>query len=101
MSFQKIVFGLASSVFRFLYADGKATIPTGLTMLAKGLSYIATRVADWLHENGYDSWSNRVRLVNRYLFNTLRVSAYVLSAWRSVETVSRVNVDGIDLDYIE
>lgn len=101
MIFREIVLGLASSVFRYLYADGKMTISAGLTMLAEGLSYISARVADWLYMNGYNQWSNRVRVVNRYIFNTLKVSAYVLSAWRSMETVSRVNVDGMDLDYIE
>lgn len=101
MSFREIAIGLASAVFRFLYADGKATIGAGLSILAEGLSYISARIADWLYSNGYQQWSNRVRLVNRYIFNTLRVSSYVLSAWRSIETVSRVNVDGIDLDYIE
>jgi len=101
MGFKEIVFGLANSVFRYLYADGKETISIGLTLLAEGLSYISARVADWLYINGHNAWSNRVRVVNRYLFSTLQVSAYVLSAWRSVEIVSRVNVDGMDLDYIE
>lgn len=101
MLLKEIVFGLATSVFRYLYADGKTTISAGLTMLAEGLSYISARVADWLYTNGYTQWSHRVRVVNRYLFNTLRVSAYVLSAWRSMETVSRLNIDGMDLDYIE
>jgi hypothetical protein len=101
MNFREIAIGLASSVFRYLFADGKQTIDSGLSVLAEGLTYITSRIADWLYMNGYNQWSNRVRLVNRYLFNTLRVSAYVLSAWRSVETVSRVNIDGIDLDYIE
>jgi hypothetical protein len=101
MGFKDIVFGLAHSVFRYLYADGKETIAVGLTILSEGLSYISARVADWLYLNGHRSWSNRVRVVARYLFNTMQVSAFVLSAWRSVETVSRVNVDGIDLDYIE
>jgi hypothetical protein len=101
MGFKDIVFGLANSVFRYLYADGRETISLGLTLLGEGLSYISARVADWLYLNGHHAWSNRVRVVNRYLFSTLQVSAFVLSAWRSVETVSRVNVDGIDLDYIE
>ena len=101
MEFKVIVLGLAKSVFRFLYAEGKETIAFGLTMLSEGLSYVSARVADWLYRNGHQSWSHKVRVVNRYLFNTLQVSAFVLSAWRSVETVSRVNVDGIDLDYIE
>jgi hypothetical protein len=101
MGFKEVVFGLAHSVFRYLYADGRETISFGLTILAEGLSYVSARVADWLFLNGHRSWSNRVRVVNRYLFNTLNVSAYVLSAWRSVETVSRLNVDGIELDYIE
>lgn len=101
MSFREIASGLASVVFRYLYADGRQTIEAGLSILAEGLSYITARIADYLYTNGYNQWSNRVRLVNRYIFNTLRVSAYVLSAWRSIETVSRVNVDGIDLDYIE
>ncbi len=101
MSFREIALGLARSIFRFLYADGKETIAAGLTILAEGLSYISARIADYLYMNGYNQWSNRVRLVNRYIFNTLRVSAYVMSAWRSIETVSRVNIDGIDLDYIE
>lgn len=101
MGFKAIVIGLAQSVFRFLYADGKETIAFGLTVLSEGLSFISARVSDWLYLNGYQAWSHRVRVVNRYLFNTMQVSAFVLSAWRSVETVSRVNVDGIDLDYIE
>lgn len=101
MSFWEIAKGLVSSVFRFLYADGKTTIAAGLSVLAEGLSYISARIADWLYLNGYNAWSNRVRLVNRYIFNTMRITAYVLSAWRTVETVSRVNIDGIDLDYIE
>ena len=101
MGFKAIVVGLAQSVFRYLYADGKETIAVGLTILSEGLSYISARVADWLYVNGYRSWSHRVRVVNRYLFNTMQVSAFVLSAWRSVETVSRVNIDSIDLDFIE
>ena len=101
MNFREVAIGLATEVFRFLYADGKQTIDSGLSVLAEGLSYVSTRIADWLYQNGYNQWSNKVRLVNRYLFNTLRVSAYVLSAWRSIETVSRVDVDGIELDYIE
>ncbi|HUF37824.1 MAG TPA: hypothetical protein VMN57_04825 [Anaerolineales bacterium] len=101
MGFKEIVFGLANSVFRYLYADGKETIALGLTLLSEGLTYISARVADWLYMNGYHSWSHRVRVVNRYLFSTMQVTAYALSAWRSIETVSRVNVDGINLDYIE
>ena len=81
MSFREIAIGLATSVFRYLYADGKATIMDGLTPLAEGLGYVASRVADWLYMHGYNQWSNRVRVVNRYLFNTMRVTAYVLSAW--------------------
>ena len=101
MEYRAIIFGLARSVFRYLYAEGKETIAFGLTVLAEGLSYISARVSDWLYRNGHAAWSHRVRVVNRFLFNTMQVTAFVLSAWRSVETVSRVNVDAVDLDYIE
>ena len=101
MSIRDIIIGLAESVFRYLYADGRVTIDDGLTLLSESLAYISARIADWLYINGHTAWSNRVRLMNRYLFNTMRVSAYVLSAWRSIETVSRVNVDGLYVDYIE
>ena len=101
MSVRDIIMGLAESVFRYLYADGKVTIDDGLTLLSESLAYVSARIADWLYINGHDRWSNRVRLMNRYLFNTMRISAYVLSAWRTIETVSRVNVDGMYVDYIE
>lgn len=101
MGFAEVVFGLAKSVFRYLYADGKETIAFGLTIMSEGLSYVSARVSDWLYRNGHQGWSHRVRVVNRYLFNTMQISAFVLSAWRSVETVSRVSVDDVLLDYIE
>jgi hypothetical protein len=101
MSFWNIAHGLGRSVFKHLYADGRTTLSRGLKTLGDGIEWVSVQVANWLYENGYTDWSHRVRVLNRYILNTLKVSVYVLSIWRTFETVSRLSIDGQLLDYIE
>ena len=101
MGLWDIAFGLTQNVFRFLYANGKTTITNGLTIISDGIELVTMRISDWLYENGHYQWSHRVRVLNRYILNTVKVTAYVLSIWKTFETVTRLSIEGQQLDYIE
>jgi len=101
MNYLDVVRSLVGPVFRFLYNDGKSLITNGLTLLAEGFDLVSMKISMWLYNNGYSEWSHRVRLINRFVFNTLRTTAIVLSVWSGFETVSRVAIDNHQMDYIE
>lgn len=101
MGLWDIAFGLANAVFRFLYANGKTTINSGLSVLNEGIDSITQRISDWLYAKGQYEWAARIRVLNRYILNTVKVTAYVLSIWKTFEVVSRIAIDGQHLDYIE
>ncbi len=101
MGFWEIAYGLTQTVFRFLYANGKTTIESGLSIISDGVEMVTMKISDWLYERGQYQWAHRIRVLNRYILNTVKVTAYVLSIWKTFETVTRLAIDGTKLDYIE
>ena len=78
---------LVGQIFSGVFFSPASLISRGLNYVADGLQWASTRIANFLYDRGYYNMSRRVRVVGRYVYRPIRLSANALSLFDTATTL--------------